>query len=386
MHAHPLALAAKLGQRAEVDVNRRQVVNESHACVASFIKPCAMLPRRSTCVRHLGEALRRDADVKRTDFRAVSRLRVRWAEVDMQKIVFNAHYLTYFDTAVADYWRALGLPYQAAMQRLGGDLYVRKASVEYHASACADDTLEVGLRCARVGTTSLTFEGGVFRGEQFLVGAELVYVFADPSTRTSKPVPDALRALLQDYEAGQPVVRVAVGDWARLGEAAAAVRTEVFVEEQGIAREDEYDAADATAVHAVVFNRLDQPLATGRLLQHADGGKHTGRVGRIGRMAVLRSMRSSGQGARVLHALLAAAWARGDTEVLLNAQRSAEGFYRRLGFTARGEPFDEVGIPHVQMAITPHQAQQNASNPSHSAQPPEHTRFGNTASAAPDHP
>lgn len=307
-----------------------------------------MLPRRGRRVRHLREALRRGALVKRADFRCLTRLRVRWAEVDMQKIVFNAHYLMYFDTAVADYWRALGLPYEAAMQRLGGDLYVRKATVEYHASARADDALDVGLRCARVGTTSLTFEGGVFRGEQFLVGGELVYVFADPATQTSRPVPEALRALLQDFESGQPVVRVAVGGWATLREPAAAVRTEVFVEEQGIAREDEWDEADATAIHAVVFNRLDQPLATGRLLPHAGGGTQTGR---IGRMAVLRSMRGSGQGARVLHALLDAAWARGDTEVLLNAQRSAEGFYRRLGFAVRGEPFDEVGIPHAQMAL-----------------------------------
>ena len=53
--------------------------------------------------------------MKRQDFRFFHRLRVRWAEVDMQKIVFNAHYLMYFDTAVADYWRALALPYEEAM-------------------------------------------------------------------------------------------------------------------------------------------------------------------------------------------------------------------------------------------------------------------------------
>ena len=56
--------------------------------------------------------------MERQDFRCVHRLRVRWAEVDMQKIVFNAHYLMYFDTAIADYWRALALPYQEAMDRL----------------------------------------------------------------------------------------------------------------------------------------------------------------------------------------------------------------------------------------------------------------------------
>ena len=54
-------------------------------------------------------------DVTRDDFRFFNRLRVRWAEVDLQKIVFNAHYLMYFDTAITDYWRALALPYEAAM-------------------------------------------------------------------------------------------------------------------------------------------------------------------------------------------------------------------------------------------------------------------------------
>ena len=84
--------------------------------------------------------------MKRDDFRLLHRLRVRWAEVDMQKIVFNGHYLMYFDTAMADYWRALALPYEATMHALGGDLYVKKASVEYHASARYDDQLEVGLK------------------------------------------------------------------------------------------------------------------------------------------------------------------------------------------------------------------------------------------------
>ena len=54
----------------------------------------------------------------REDFRFFHRLRVRWAEVDMQKIVFNAHYLMYFDTAIGDYWRVLALPYEAAMRHL----------------------------------------------------------------------------------------------------------------------------------------------------------------------------------------------------------------------------------------------------------------------------
>jgi YbgC/YbaW family acyl-CoA thioester hydrolase len=282
--------------------------------------------------------------MKRNEFRFFHRLRVRWAEVDMQKIVFNAHYLMYFDTAVADYWRALALPYEEAMHLLEGDLYVKKATVEFHASARMDDQLEVALRCARIGTSSMQFLGAIFRGDQLLITCELVYVFADPATQTSRPVPQALREILQGYEAGEPVLQVRTGPWSQLGEDAARIRTRVFVEEQNIPAEMEWDADDATAVHAVAYNRLGQPLATGRLLQPAPG------VAKIGRMAVHQVLRGAGLGEQVLAALLEVAHARGDREAVLHAQRSAEGFYRRLGFRPRGEPFDEVGIPHVEMA------------------------------------
>ena len=68
--------------------------------------------------------------MNRQEFRFFDRLRVRWAEIDAQKIVFNGHYLMYFDTAMTAYWRALALPYAETMESLGGDLYVRKATLE----------------------------------------------------------------------------------------------------------------------------------------------------------------------------------------------------------------------------------------------------------------
>ena len=293
--------------------------------------------------------------MKRQDFRFTHRLRVRWAEVDMQKIVFNAHYLMYFDVAVSDYWRALALPYDESFALLGGELYVKKATVEYHASARNDDQLEVALRCDHLGRSSMRFVGAIFRGDQLLITGELVYVFADPLAQTSRPVPDALRTLLLDFEAGQPVTRLQLGHWDDLQGAASQVRSEVFIEEQRIAREDEWDEADATAVHAVLRNRLDQPLATGRLLQPEPG------IAKIGRMAVRRAVRGSGFGADILLALVQAARARGDREVVLHAQRTAEGFYQRLGFTVRGEPFDEVGIAHVEMVL-PLMPQMSSSN------------------------
>ncbi|MDP3252742.1 MAG: YbgC/FadM family acyl-CoA thioesterase [Hydrogenophaga sp.] len=283
--------------------------------------------------------------LKRSDFRFFHRLRVRWAEVDMQKIVFNAHYLMYFDTAITDYWRALALPYQESMDHLGGDLYVVKATVEFHASARVDDQLEVAMRCQRVGNSSLTFQGAIFRGEEHLITGEIIYVFADPATQKSRPVPPVLRDTLLGFEAGEAVSHMRVGAWSELGDDAGAIRTAVFVQEQRIPKELEWDEADAVAVHAVAYNRLGRPVATGRLLPSAAG------VGRIGRMAVDRTLRGSRLGRDVLFALMDAARARGDAELMLHAQQSAIGFYRRLGYQNRGEPFEEAGIPHQEMVI-----------------------------------
>ena len=280
---------------------------------------------------------------QRQDFRLLERLRVRWAEVDLQGIVFNAHYLMYLDTAVAGYWRHLAMPYADTMLYLGGDLYVRKSSLEYNASARYEEQLDVGIKTQRIGNSSIVMAGAVFRGDELLVSGELVYVFANPATQTSLPVPQQLRELLQAFEAGKPMVDVRVGGWDTLGPQASAIRTKVFVEEQKIPAEMEWDAADAGCVHAVAFNHFGVPLATGRLLPHVPG------VAKIGRMAVLPSMRGTRIGRAVLDALMQAARARGDREALLHAQTSAAPFYARAGFVPRGEAFEEAGIPHVEM-------------------------------------
>jgi YbgC/YbaW family acyl-CoA thioester hydrolase len=281
--------------------------------------------------------------MKRNEFRYLDRQRVRWAEIDAQKIVFNAHYLMYFDTAIAGYWRALALPYAESMEHLGGDLYVRKATVEYEGSARYDDVLDTGIGCTRIGTSSLLFSAGVFRAEELLVKGELVYVFADPATQTSRPVPQELRGVLEAFEAGKAMLDVRVGAWRDLGRDAQRIRTEVFVQEQRIPAELEWDEADAGCVHAVAYNRFGMPLATGRLLEHVPG------VAKIGRMAVARTMRGSGVGRGVLDALMQAARERGFREAVLHAQQTAASFYSRAGFAPRGPMFEEAGIPHVEM-------------------------------------
>ena len=281
--------------------------------------------------------------MKRNDFRFFYPLRVRWAEVDMQKIVFNAHYLMYFDTAIAEYWRALALPYEEAMHQMGGDLYVKKASLQYEGSARFDDQLNIGLKCVRIGRSSIEFSGAVFRADTLLVKGELIYVFADPLTQLSQPVPDVLRELLTGYETGHKSYTVTEGSWAELGDGATQLRVEVFVHEQCVPIEMECDTADSDAIHAVARNHLGQVLATGRLLTPSPG------IGKIGRMAVKRVMRGSGLGRVMLDTLSSAAARRGDREIVLHAQRSAEGFYQRAGFVCRGEPFEEAGIPHIEM-------------------------------------
>ena len=281
--------------------------------------------------------------MNREDFRFFHRLRVRWAEVDMQKIVFNAHYLMYFDTAVADYWRALAMPYEESMHQLQGDLYVKKATVEFHASARMDDRIDVAMKCSRVGNSSMLFTGAIFRGEDLLITCELVYVFADPATQTSRPVPQPLRDMLTAYEAGEPMLQVKTGSWQELGDDARRIRTAVFVDEQRIPADLEWDEADAGAIHAVAYNRLGIAVATGRLLP-AEGG-----VSKIGRMAVHQVLRGCGFGEQVLRALADRAQQRGDRAIELHAQRTAREFYARLGFQPQGEPYEEAGIPHITM-------------------------------------
>jgi YbgC/YbaW family acyl-CoA thioester hydrolase len=148
--------------------------------------------------------------MSREGFRCVYKLRVRWAEVDMQKVVFNAHYLTYIDTAIAEYWRDIGLPYpEGYVDRYGADVFLRKATVDYLGSAQYDDELSVLCRVAALGRTSMTMRFEICRdanGEDaLLVTADLVYVNVDAATKKPMPLPDELRQRVREYERTAPV-------------------------------------------------------------------------------------------------------------------------------------------------------------------------------------
>ena len=117
------------------------------------------------------------------------------------------------------------------------------------------------------------------------------------------------------------------------------VREKVFIQEQHVPEELEWDEHDAKAIHVVAIDTHNQVIGTARLL--ADG--------HIGRMAVLTAWRKTGIGSAMLQKLLSIAKERGLSKVFLHAQTSAIGFYENHGFRSLGEEFMDAGIPHRYM-------------------------------------
>ncbi len=136
----------------------------------------------------------------REDFSFFHSLRVRWAEADMQGIVFNGHYLTYFDVAFTEYWRETGLPNVLEQAAEGRELFARKATIEYQAPARFDDVIDIGVRCAGFGNSSVRFVLEIHRSDQHLVSGELVYVYADTAVRKGVAFPEEWRSVLNRFE------------------------------------------------------------------------------------------------------------------------------------------------------------------------------------------
>ncbi|MFJ4830965.1 GNAT family N-acetyltransferase [Streptomyces sp. NPDC088747] len=135
-------------------------------------------------------------------------------------------------------------------------------------------------------------------------------------------------------------------------EACFAVRKEVFVGEQGVPEDIEYDAYDDGALHVLAVRDDGLPLGTGRLLYgEAAAAKTDGdlTVGSLGRLAVKREARGLGVGVALVRAIEDAARARGLAAVDLHAQTHALGFYERLGYVAYGAEFPDAGIAHLAM-------------------------------------
>lgn len=124
--------------------------------------------------------------------------RVRYSEVDYQGIVYFAHYATYFDVAIHEFFRALPYDYTAIRAATGTDFNIVRALVEYRRPLRFDEAFEVEVRLGRIGRTSLTFMPAVRVADEAEPRAtgEMVWVHAEQATMRAVPLPDPLLQLL----------------------------------------------------------------------------------------------------------------------------------------------------------------------------------------------
>ena len=134
-------------------------------------------------------------------FRFHHDIRVRFADTDLQSIVFNANYLTYNDVAWTEYFREIGYEWKDLLA-LGVDTVLARTTMEFKSPARFDEILEVYTRISKIGTTSLTFEFAIYpQGEDRLINsATSLYVCVDPKKLTSTPIPDELRRSIVQFE------------------------------------------------------------------------------------------------------------------------------------------------------------------------------------------
>jgi acyl-CoA thioester hydrolase len=141
--------------------------------------------------------------MQQSDFSFSHPLRVRWAEADLQGIVFNGHYLTYADVGITEYFRAMGQAYSAETGVKGADFFAVRTLLEYRSPARFDDMLDVHVRIARLGNSSMQFLIGIYRDNELLVNGEVVYVHAGEDRRPSA-IPQAFREAVQRFENTPP--------------------------------------------------------------------------------------------------------------------------------------------------------------------------------------
>lgn len=134
--------------------------------------------------------------------------------------------------------------------------------------------------------------------------------------------------------------RVQSGHWDKLEQDAKFIRKQVFIIEQNIPEEEEWDDQDMISDHFVVYDQ-NQPIATARLLQNNS----------VGRVAVLKAYRGQGIGRMIMLEIIRQAHQQDRTFLQLSSQVHAISFYEKLGFSIQGDAYDECGIPHIKMQL-----------------------------------
>ena len=138
------------------------------------------------------------------DFSLRHPIRVRWAETDAQGIVFNGHYLTWFDIAQTEHFRSMGYRYPDGLTQFGLDIFMVNATLDFRAPAHFDEMVTLCARVDRLGRTSLRFRMAVFREETLLAEGRVTYVIATRGARVPTPLPEPLIARILAFEALAP--------------------------------------------------------------------------------------------------------------------------------------------------------------------------------------
>jgi len=142
------------------------------------------------------------------DYRFCHSLRVRYAEIDGQMIVFNSHYLTYLDIAITEYFRNLGLVFTVQEEKPEFDFALVKTTIEFKGSGMFDDILNIYVRISRLGNSSFVTNFMIRKqgSPEPIILAESTYVGYDLTTRRSVPIPVAVRATIENFESTAPVL------------------------------------------------------------------------------------------------------------------------------------------------------------------------------------
>ena len=140
--------------------------------------------------------------INRKSFNFSYSFRIRYSEVDAQGIVFNAHYLTYFDCAITEYFRAIKYNYANEVKKKNEDFHVIKTTIDYKKPIIFDQIVDACIRIGHIGNTSLKFQISLFANKlnRALAYGEVIQVYADQKTNKAIPLPSHLVAKIRKFE------------------------------------------------------------------------------------------------------------------------------------------------------------------------------------------
>ena len=138
----------------------------------------------------------------REDFKFSHQMRVRYSEIDAQGVVFNAHYLTYFDVGHTEYMREMNFDYSGMVKETNVDFHLAKATVEYKQPIKFDTLMDVCVRVSRLGNSSMTLVFEIYEAgtDRLLASGENVDVCVNLATHKPVPIPEGFANVMRAFE------------------------------------------------------------------------------------------------------------------------------------------------------------------------------------------